>query len=120
MSRISRFVFCSVSRFLSLLLCLALLLALNACVISSHRVRPEGARSETESETSPDTVPEPESDTVPADTGSPDGSLPDVTDGEETTAKEKGCRSTLSAWISLLVTGAALLLSKKREIFSRT
>lgn len=75
---------------------------------------------ETEPETSPDTVPEPESDTAPADTGSPDGSLPDVTDGEETTAKEKGCRSTLSAWISLLVTGAALLLSKKREIFSRT
>lgn len=52
MSRISRYVFRSVSRFLSLLLCLALLLALNACVISSHRVRPEGARSETESETS--------------------------------------------------------------------
>ena len=75
---------------------------------------------ETEPEASPDTVPEPESDTAPADTGSPDGSLPDVTDGEETTAKEKGCRSTLSAWISLLVTGAALLLSKKREIFSRT
>ena len=70
---------------------------------------------EQEQETETESVPvdsETAAPTEPADTSTESTSA--VTDGETTASDKKGCRSTVSAVIPLMVAGCALCLSKKR------